>query len=181
MSNLLLGIDDKLAKWIAKQKVFFVSTAPLSANGHINCSPKGLDTIRVIDSTTVVYCDLNGSGVETIAHIQENKRILIMLCAFQGSPKIVRLHGVGTVLLPEDKDFASLHQLFGNRTGVRSIIKISLTRVSSSCGYGVPKMEYVVDRKVLDDWMDSKGESGLNAYKKRNNALSIDGLPGLVS
>ena len=180
MSDILAGIDEKLAKWITKQKVFFVSTAPLSAQGHINCSPKGLDTLRIIDATTIIYCDLNGSGVETIAHIKENNRILLMLCAFSGSPKIVRLHGSGTVILPDHPDFASLHQLFNNRSGVRSIIKIVVSRVSSSCGYGVPKMDYKEDRQVLDDWMESKGELGLEAYRKKNNTTSIDGLPGLV-
>jgi hypothetical protein len=178
MGKTLEGIDAPLKKWILKQAVFFVSTAPLAQEGHINCSPKGLDTLRITAPNEVIYCDLNGSGVETIAHITENERILIMLCAFKGAPNIVRLHGKAKAIFPNSVEFNALHSLFANRSGVRSIIKITLTRISSSCGYGVPLMEYKEDRTILDDWMERKGEDGLAEYRKKHNATSIDGLKG---
>src|SRR5215213_1794764 len=120
MGKVFEGITPELAKWIKKQKMFFVATAPLSADGHINCSPKGLDSFRIINSDTVAYQDLTGSGIETIAHIQENKRIVLMFCAFNGPPKIVRLHGHGEAVLPGDKDFEFLSSQFPARRGVRA-------------------------------------------------------------
>ena len=164
------SISVKLQKWIKKQKIFFVSTAPLSATGHINCSPKGLDSFRIIDDKTVVYEDLTGSGAETIAHVNENKRIVIMFCAFEGAPLIVRLN---------EEEFSTIQQLFTPRSGVRAYIKINLTRVSDSCGYSVPLYEFKQDRDVLDKWFDRKGEDGLVQYQKENNQISLDGLKAL--
>lgn len=173
-------ITPALQDWIAHQKMFFVSTAPLSAQGHINCSPKGLDSFRVIGPTTAVYQDLTGSGIETIAHLQENKRIVIMFCAFDGPPKIVRLHGTGEVVTPEHPDFGALSAHFPKRLGVRAYIRITTTRISDSCGYAVPLYDFKEDRDVLDKYSEAKGEDGLKEYRANKNAQSIDGIPGLV-
>src|SRR5215217_3524037 len=133
MGKIFEGITPELAKWIKKQKMFFVATAPLSANGHINCSPKGLDSFRIINSDTVAYQDLTGSGIETIAHIQENKRIVLMFCAFNGPPKIVRLHGVCEAIMPGHADFENLNAEFPKRRSTRAYIRIQLNRISDSC------------------------------------------------
>lgn len=172
-------ITPDLKKWIAAQKMFFVATAPLSENGHINCSPKGLDSFAVLDGHTVAYQDLTGSGVETIAHLQENKRIVIMFCAFDGPPKIVRLHGTGEVVTPEHEDFAQLAKHFPERIGVRAYIRITATRITDSCGYAVPLFDYKQDRDVLDKYAENRGEEGLKKYREEKNRLSIDGLKGL--
>lgn len=179
MGKLFDEITPALQDWIARQKMFFVSTAPLSAQGHINCSPKGLDSFRVIGPTTAVYQDLTGSGIETIAHLQENKRIVIMFCAFDGPPKIVRLHGTGEVVTPEHPDFETLSAHFPQRLGVRAYIRITTTRISDSCGYAVPLYQFKKDRDVLDKYAEAKGEDGLKEYRDKKNAQSIDGIPGL--
>ncbi len=166
-------------KWIENQKVFFVSTAPLDQQGHINCSPKGLDSLRILSENKVVYQDLTGSGVETIAHLQENGRMVIMFCAFEGPPKIMRLHGIGEVVLPADAEFSNYQELFPSRIGVRSYIVLHVHRVSDSCGYGVPLMDFKSDRDVMIKWADHKGEAGVAAYQQQKNLNSIDGLPAL--
>lgn len=180
MGKLFDEITPALQDWIARQKMFFVSTAPLSAQGHINCSPKGLDSFRVIGPTTAVYQDLTGSGIETIAHLQENKRIVIMFCAFDGPPKIVRLHGIGEVVTPEHPDFEALSAHFPQRLGVRAYIRITTTRISDSCGYAVPLYDFKEHRDVLDKYSEAKGEDGLKEYRANKNAQSIDGMPGLA-
>lgn len=179
MGKIFTEIPPETANWIQQQKIFFVATAPLAADGHVNCSPKGLDSFRILDATTVVYQDLTGSGVETIAHIRENKRIVIMFCAFEGPPKIVRLYGEGTVITPDDPAFASLSKQFPERIGTRAFIKIAITRVADSCGYGVPLYEFKKDRDVLDKWAAVKGEKGVLEYRQQKNLESIDGLAGL--
>lgn len=179
MGKIFDEITPTLKEWIAKQKMFFVSTAPLSENGHINSSPKGLDSFAILDGTTVAYQDLTGSGIETIAHLQENKRIVIMFCAFDGPPKIVRFHGAGEVILPEHKDFEELAAHFPKRLGVRAYIRITTTRISDSCGYSVPLYEFKEHRDVLTKYNEVKGEEGLKEYRETKNKLSIDGLKGL--
>jgi hypothetical protein len=172
-------IDDKLAGWIRQQKIFFVATAPLAGDGHVNCSPKGGDSIRVIDPRTVAYLDLTGSGVETIAHLRENGRIVIMFCAFEGPPTIVRLHGQGEVITPAHPDFESLFSQFPKNFGTRAVIRVKVDRVSDSCGYAVPFFEYRGQREVLDKWAQDKGVAKLEEYRRAKNAHSIDGLPAL--
>jgi hypothetical protein len=179
MGKVFDAISPDLKKWIEKQKIFFVATAPLSAEGHVNCSPKGLDSFRILDEQTVAYQDLTGSGIETIAHIQENKRIVIMFCAFNGPPKIVRLHGSGEAVTTKHKDFEKLNQLFPKRRGVRSYIRIHLNRISDSCGYSVPLYDFVKDRDVLDKWVDAKTDEQLVDYRATKNAESIDSVSGL--
>jgi hypothetical protein len=179
MGEILTEIDDKLQSWINKQQMFFVATAPLSASGHINCSPKGSDSFRVINSLTVAYQDLTGSGIETIAHLQENARIVIMFCAFAGAPQIVRLHGNGTPLFPDSADYQQIAKLFHPHPGERAIIKIDVQRIATSCGYSVPLYDYVDGRDVLDKWSEQKSPAELVAYRQKKNQSSIDGLPGL--
>jgi|GEM_PF-40408 SAM-dependent methyltransferase len=177
MGNLRTHIDQELAAWIRAQRMFFVSTAPISAEAHINCSPKGGDAFRVLGELEVAYQDLHGSGAETVAHLRENGRILIMFCAFDGAPKIVRLHGRGEVVVPGHPSFEVLNSHFPQHPGTRAIIRIEVDRVSDSCGFGVPKMSFVEDRDTLEKWARGQGDEGLAAYRARKNAKSIDGLP----
>lgn len=172
-------IDGDLAQWIEQREMFFVSTAPLDENGMVNCSPKGLDTFRIIDPLTVGYVDLIGSGIETAAHLNENGRIVIMFCTFNGPPKIVRLHGVGEYILADSDEFRSLTDRFGEHRGARGLVKVSLKRISDSCGYGVPKLQFVEDREALGKWAEKKSDVELVDYVRETNNRSIDGLPGL--
>ena len=178
------AITDDLRSWIDRQKMFFVATAPTDTNGHVNCSPKGHDSLRILDESTVVYRDLTGSGIETVAHLKDNGRIVIMFCAFEGAPKIVRLHGRGDVIDRDDPEFPDLEAAFGNadkteQMGTRTFIKVHLSRISDSCGYSVPRYDYIADRDVLLKWCENKGADGVLTYQRENNSRSIDGLQGL--
>jgi hypothetical protein len=181
MGKLYDAIDDHLRAFIAAQHLFFVATAPSGDDGHVNCSPKGLGELAILGPTSVAYLDLVGSGVETIAHLRQNGRIVVMFCAFDGPPKIVRLHGRGRVVEPTDAAFAPLLARLGReaRVGVRSIIHVDVTRISDSCGYGVPRYTYVGQRDQLELWAERKGADGVETYQRANNASSIDGLGGL--
>lgn len=174
------AIDDRLAEFITSQPVFFVATAPLGADGHVNLSPKGLEgTFAVVDDRTVAYLDLTGSGVETIAHLRENGRIVVMFCAFDGPPRIVRLYGTGSVTPADDPAFAERAAPFKDLPGARSVITVTVDRIADSCGYAVPRMRYEADRDQLITWAERKGPDGIAAYHADRNATSIDGLPGL--
>jgi hypothetical protein len=173
------AIESDMAAFLGAQHVFFVATAPMASDGHVNLSPKGGDTFRVLDPRTVAYLDLTGSGIETIAHVRENGRIVLMFCAFAGPPKIVRLHGRGAVVEPYDPEYAGLVALFPPNLGARAVIRVSVERISDSCGYAVPLYAYEGDRDVLDKWADRKGEEGLAQYRAAKNATSLDGLKGL--
>jgi hypothetical protein len=172
------GISPELREWIDAQHMFFVATAPLAADGHVNVSPKGGDTFRILDERTVAYLDLTGSGIETIAHLTENGRVTVMFCAFEGRPKIVRLQGGGEVVRPGDGDFTDLVSLFPDLLGIRSVIRIRIDRMASSCGFGVPLMSFSADRAEMREWAERKGPEGLVEYRAKRNASSIDGLPG---
>lgn len=162
------------------QPVFFVATAPLAGDGLVNCSPKGMaGSFVVLDPHRVAYLDLTGSGIETIAHLRENGRIVVMFCAFDGRPNIVRLHGTGRAVLPEDEGFEELLARFPEHPGVRSVIVIDLARIADSCGYAVPRLDYVDDRDVLDLHNAKQGPEKLVTYRANRNAQSLDGLPGL--
>jgi hypothetical protein len=177
-------IDQGLAEWLVAQPVFFVSTAPLSADGLVNCSPKGnRDELVVVDERTVAYLDQTGSGVETIAHLRENGRIVIMVCAFAGAPRIVRLHGRGRVILTDDPSFTDLASRFpgGSGVGVRSIIVAEVSRIADSCGYGVPFMAFEGHRPTMDQWSNRKGPEGIRRYWAEKNSKSIDQLDGLTT
>jgi hypothetical protein len=172
-------ITPELAKWLGQQRLFFVATAPLATDGLVNCSPKGMDTFRIVGSKEVAYLDLTGSGIETTAHLRENGRIVFMFCAFSGPPKIVRLHGTGEVIASHDARFAALRALFPDYPGARSVIRAALHRIGDSCGYAVPRFEYAEERDTLARWADAKGSAGLVSYQAENNRRSLDGLPGL--
>ena len=179
MGKVFDQITPRLHSWIEKQKMFFVSTAPLSEDGLVNLSPKGLDSFRILDENTVVYLDLTGSGVETIAHLKENQRITIMFCAFEGPPNIVRLYGKGEVYEKGSSQFEHYESLFPHYSSTRAFIVVKVFRVSTACGYAVPLMEYKEDRDTLMQWADRKGSEGLITYQKEKNTKSIEGLKGL--
>ena len=182
MGKVYESIDSNIKGWLQKQPMFFIATSPLSEDGHINLSPKGHDTLRFIDEHTVAYADYGGSGIETVAHVRENKRIVLMACAFEGKPKIIRLHGNGSVVTGIDDEFAELAKLFdGNLTGIRAIIKIDVTRVSDSCGFGVPLMEFKQHRDTSMKFRENAGNDKMREYFQEHNLLSIDGLPGLTA
>ena len=179
MAKTASSLSEAHRVFIQAQEMFFVATAPLDAQGHVNLSPKGRDTFRILGPTTVAYLDLTGSGVETIAHLRENGRIVVMFCAFQGPPNILRLHGRGRAVRPEDSEFARLQEQFPVFASLRSIIVVEVFRVSDSCGYGVPLMQKLGDRPQLDAWASNKGPEGLKTDQKEKNRFSIDALPGL--
>lgn len=189
MAKIFERIDDHLREWIAAQHLYFVATAPLDAEGHVNTSPKGpIGTLRVLDDHTVAYLDMVGSGAETIAHLRENGRIVVMLCAFEGPPRIVRLHGRGEIVPAGDPRFAQLleraefeiHPVEASR---RAVIVVAVERIADSCGYGVPLMSYEGERPHMEAWAEKKmrvgGAEAIETYKAEKNAVSIDGLPAL--
>ncbi len=179
MAKTFTEIDAGLAAFIDKQRIFFVATAPTSPTGHINLSPKGLETFARLGPTTVAYLDLTGSGVETIAHLRENGRIVIVFCAFEGAPRILRLYGRGEAIEPGDAGFAELLARFPAFDGVRSVIRVTLQRIADSCGYGVPLYRFEGHRSQLTDWAQRQGPQGLADYRAQKNRASIDGLPGV--
>lgn len=181
MGKVFAELDDDLRAFIARQHVFFVATAPLSADGHVNLSPKGLDTFRVLGPTRVAYLDLTGSGVETVAHLRENGRLTVMFCAFEGRPRILRLYGRGRAVEPGDPEWATASAGFPLLPGVRSVIVLEVERIADSCGYGVPQYDYLGGRPQLADWCERKGAEGVRSYQRRKNRSSLDGLPGLPS
>jgi hypothetical protein len=166
MGKVYDRIDEKLADWIGRQRLFFVATAPADG-GHVNVSPKGpIESLRILDDLTVEYDDHIGSGAETAAHLRDDGRICLMLCAFEGPPRVVRLHGRGEVVVADDPG-----------DGRRGVVRVRVDRVSDSCGYGVPLMEYAGERPQREAWNERKGPDGLRAYVAERNAVSIDGLP----
>jgi hypothetical protein len=174
------AIDGRLREWVEAQHVFFVATAPLSRDGHVNVSPRGLrDTFRVVDGHTVAWLDLTGSGAETIAHLRENGRIVVMFCAFEGPPKVLRLHGIGRVVTPADDDWATHSAGFGAHPAVRAVIVVEVTRITDSCGFAVPTLTFSAESDLLDSHHERKGEEALIDYRATKNAASIDGLPAL--
>ncbi len=171
------GIDGRLRAFIEAQPVFFVATAPRDG-GHVNVSPKGVaGTFAVVDDRTVAYLDITASGAETIAHLRENGRITVMFCSFDRSPNVVRLHGRGRVVSVYDDDYADWAARFTETRGARAVIVVDVERVSDSCGYGVPLLDYAGERDVLPGHMERKGHEGLLDYRRRKNRTSIDGLP----
>ena len=171
------ALDDKLQHWIAQQPLFFVASAPLAADGHVNLSPRGYDCLRILDEHSLAWLDLTGSGNETAAHLQENGRITLMFCAFQGEPRILRLYGRGETLLPGSAGWQALRDRFPEMPGARQIIRVAIERIQTSCGYSVPLMSLDGERSKLRQWSEKKGEQGLESYRENNNTRSIDGLP----
>lgn len=182
MGTVHESIDEAMRRWIERQHVVFVGTAASSTEGTVNVSPKGTaGTLAVLGPRRVAYLDLTGSGIETVAHVRENGRITLMWCAFEGPPRIVRVHGRGSVTTPLDPDWDELAAHFELRPGQRAIISVHAERISDSCGYSVPKMHYLEDRTRLDEWAAKRSEQQLEAYRAQKNARSIDGLPGLTN
>ena len=171
MGKIYESIDEKLRAWLSAQKVFFVATAPLSRDGHMNCSPKDGQSFRVLDERTVVYLDLTGSGVETMAHVKENERIVLMFCSFAGAPKIVRLHGHGEIIEPERTEFGHFRAIFPPTIGIRSFVKIHLTRISDSCGYGC----------LCTSFADAARSSRIGQNKRERNLSSSIGRGTIAS
>ncbi len=174
-------ISAKWADWIAEQRLFFVGTAPLSRSGHVNISPKGGDSFRVLGPLEVAYQDYTGSGAETMAHLRENQRIVIMFCSFEGPPNILRLHGEGSALRPGQAEYERLASSFAEHLGTRAIVRVKVTRIASSCGYAVPFFDYGGPRDTLDRWTEKKGPEGLSEYRRAKNQRSIDGLVSFES
>ena len=163
-------------EFIQKQQLFFVATSPLKADGHVNVSPKGLDTFHILSPTRVAYLDLTGSGNETSAHVMENGRITLMFCSFERQPLILRLYGSGTVVLPGAENWTDLATHFDNLPGSRQIIVTDIHRVQTSCGYGVPMYDYQGQRPTLPMWAEKKGLDGLADYQVAKGSKSIDDL-----
>lgn len=185
MGKVHEAITPDVRAFIEAQKMFFVATAPLCGDGLINLSPKGLDgTLRVLDEQRVAYCDLTGSGVETIAHVKQNARIVLMFCAFEGKPKILRIYGKGDVFERGSADYETLMPRFPELSSLhaaRSIIQVTATRIADSCGFGVPEYEFKGHRDLLHSWAEKRGEAGMRDYRRDRNAESLDGLPGVES
>ena len=181
MGKVYERLDDKLIEFIEKQHLFFVGTAPDAPDGHLNVSPKGLDTFCILGPNSVAYLDLTGSGIETVAHLRQNGRITIMFCAFQGRPLILRLYGCGRVVEPGDFDWDGLIARFPEYPGVRSVIVVDVERIADSCGYAVPLYEYKGERSQLIAYAEKKGPERMEEYKARKNKASIDGIAGLRS
>jgi hypothetical protein len=176
MAKLYDTITDDLTAFIRAQPLFFVASAPLDPHGHVNLSPKGLDCFHVLSPQQVAYLDLTGSGNETSAHLAENGRITFMFCAFAGPPRILRLYGHGQVILPQTDRWNTFAHHFPYYPGMRQFIVADITRVQTSCGFGVPLMDYVAQRDTTIHWAEAKGEDGIAAYQRDKNMTSIDGL-----
>lgn len=170
-------ISEDYREFIRNQRLFFVGTAPMDPEGHLNLSPKGLDCFRVLSPTRVGYLDITGSGNETSAHLLENGRITFMFCAFEGQPKILRLYGKGYTVLPGDTEWEELLVNFPSLPAARQIIVADISKVKTSCGFGVPLYNYIGERDHVIKWAEAKGESGLKEYKREKNSFSMDGLP----
>ncbi len=177
MAKVYATITPRLAEFISAQRVFFVATAP-SVGGRVNVSPKGVGgTFAIVDDHTVAYLDLTASGAETIAHVRDNGRITLMFCAFEGAPNVVRLHGRGRVVSLYDEEFEGWLPRFDDVEGARAVIVVDVERVSDSCGYSIPLMEYVGERDLLTRSLERRGADGRAAYRREKNRVSIDGLP----
>jgi hypothetical protein len=177
MASVVDGISDDLRDWIESQPLFFVASAPSGSDGHVNVSPKGLDTFAVVDARTVRYLDLTGSGAETVAHVRQNGRITIMFCAFSGPPRILRLFGQATPHLVGSPGFDERVAGFGSVPhGARAVMEVAVSRVQTSCGFGVPEMGLVGPRDRLLKWAGARSSDELEEYRARKNATSIDGL-----
>jgi hypothetical protein len=176
MGKIYESISAEHQAFIERQPVFFVASAPLSPSGHVNLSPKGLDSLRVLDSRTVTYLDLTGSGNETAAHLTENGRLTFMFCAFDGSPKILRLYCRGRIVTRASHEWEAALQRFPTHVGIRQIVVATVESVQTSCGFGVPLLTLTGQRDQLPRWAQSKGEDGLVEYRRSRNAVSLDGL-----
>jgi pyridoxamine 5'-phosphate oxidase-like protein len=175
VSKQMSRLDEKLKKFIADQHMFFVGTA--GAEGRVNISPKGMDSLRVIDSDKIVWLNYTGSGNETASHVLECQRMTLMFCAFKGNPQIVRVYGKATAIHPRDAEWETLLGLFSFVSGARQIFSLAIESVATSCGFSVPLYEHVGERDVLVQWAEKKGEDGVKQYWRDKNQTSIDDKP----
>ena len=175
MAKQFEQITNTLQSFIERQKIFFVGTA--GANGRVNVSPKGMDSLRVIGPNRVMWLSVTGSGNECAAHVLENGRMTVMFCAFEGAPTILRLYGTATVIYPRDEQWEALLAYFPTFPGTRQIFDLSIDLVQASCGMAVPMYEYVQERESLNDWAEKKGPEGISAYWQEKNQISLDGKP----
>lgn len=178
MGKLYKRLDDKLCDFIRAQHMFFIASAPAGDEGLVNCSPKGLDTLRILDDRTLAYLDLTGSGSETIAHLKQNGRFVLMFCSFSNRPMILRIHGRGEVIESDDQAFSDLIGLFPEMRGTRSIIRLHAERIADSCGWGVPEYEFVRERETYPKMVASMSDDDIR-HGQIANAKSLDGLPSL--
>jgi hypothetical protein len=178
MGRVTDRIDEATTAWIDAQPMFFVATAP-TAGGHVNISPKGLDSLRVLNEKEIAYLDVTGSGAETIAHLRDDGRITLMWNAFDGPARILRVYGRGHVCLPGSARFEELITLFDERRGIRSVITVDVERVQDSCGFGVPRMTFVENRTEMDSWVGRRSDDDIAEYRREKNSTSIDGLAAL--
>lgn len=182
MAHVFEEIDAALRRWIAAQPMWFVATAPLAAEGHVNVSPRGGDSLSVLGPHRVAWVDFTGSGVETIAHLRENGRVCLLFASFTTRPRLVRLHGTGTVHEPGSRVFEEITAAHPDNPSTRAVITVDVARVSDACGWGVPVMDLVTtDRGLIHQYADKKGPDGIAAYRRDENAQSLDGLPGVTT
>jgi len=179
MAKVYEQLTPELVSFIESQHMFFVGTAPLNEQGHINISPKGMDSLRIIDTRTVAYLDVTGSGVETISHLKQNGRMVMMFCAFEGKPLTLRLHGRGEAIEIDHSEFADLRKLFPDLPGVRSIIRLRASRIADSCGWTVPVYEHKGSRDYYDNYAASKTDEDMRQSQLSKNMQGIDGLAAL--
>lgn len=178
MAKFYESITDTLQDFIRKQHLFFVASAPLSGEGHVNVSPKGVDSFRIFSPNRVGYLDLTGSGNETSSHMLENGRVTFMFCAFEGAPMILRLFGKGYTVLPGTAEWDELIPNFTQHIGARQIIMADIHMVQTACGYAVPLYEYASERDTWERWAENKVQNDeLEAYRAEKNACSLDELP----
>ena len=173
MAEQFQSLEPQHVAFIGQQHIFFTATA--GAEGYINLSPKGMDSLRVVDSNTVIWLNLTGSGNESAAHVRENGRMTIMFCSFEKKPLILRLYGRATVCHPRDADWPALSALFPEHSGARQIFTLKLDMVQTSCGYAVPYLDFRADRPMLANWAAARGEEGLRTYWAEKNTCSLDG------
>ncbi len=175
MARFYPELDDNLKAFIARQHVFFVASA--APDGRINLSPKGLDSLRVLDGRRVAWLDLTGSGNETAAHLLADGRVTLMFCAFEGDHLILRLYGQGRSIKPDRSEWPALARQFPAFPGIRQLFLLEIDSLQTSCGAGVPLYEYRGEREALLRWVEKKGEQGVRDYQHEKNQVSIDGLP----
>ncbi|TXF89428.1 pyridoxamine 5'-phosphate oxidase family protein [Neolewinella aurantiaca] len=175
MGKQLPQLNDRLTEFIGRQHLFFVATAP--AEGRVNCSPKGMDSLRVLSPNRILWLNVTGSGNETAAHVLENERMTLMWCALTGPPLILRAYGKARAVHHGDSDWDELFSHFTPLPGARQIFDLTIDMVQTSCGMAVPLLEFNEDRKLLNNWAETKSKEELEAYWTEKNTLSIDGLP----
>jgi len=176
MSELFEALDERLTEFIENQKVYFVATAP-SDGEHINLSPKGLDSLKVVNPTQVAWLNLTGSGNESAAHVLENGRMTLMFCSFEKQPLILRLYGTARVIHPRDKQWSDFYPMFTPSVSARQIFVLDISRVQTSCGFAVPFFDFAGERDTLTKWAESRSESDIEEYWEKKNQTSLDGMP----